>query len=153
VTAFAKRRAGRKDEGDNWGDAEVARTVNGHDAQRTDGGGMLVGVPEVAATLKASGRDGGRTADVEATHVPVLDTYNQAQVDGGVTNTLSTSPTTAVASADAGEPCTLEEPCSRCRELDPPPDGFRYAACGDGVAAPVAHWIGLRLLAAIEEER
>ncbi len=36
---------------------------------------------------------------------------------------------------------------------DPKPDGQRYAACGDGVAAPVAHWIGLRLGPAIAEAR
>lgn len=29
--------------------------------------------------------------------------------------------------------------------FDPQPDGRRYAACGDGVAAPQATWIGLRL--------
>jgi hypothetical protein len=29
--------------------------------------------------------------------------------------------------------------------FDPLPDGRRYAACGDGVAAPVATWIALRL--------
>jgi P27 family predicted phage terminase small subunit len=30
--------------------------------------------------------------------------------------------------------------------LDPLPDGRRYAACGDGVVAPVAEWVGRRLL-------
>lgn len=30
---------------------------------------------------------------------------------------------------------------------DPQPDGRRYAACGDGVVAPVAAWIGRRLAA------
>jgi DNA (cytosine-5)-methyltransferase 1 len=33
---------------------------------------------------------------------------------------------------------------------DPQPDGPRYAACGDGVTASVAEWIGRRLLAATE---
>lgn len=32
-------------------------------------------------------------------------------------------------------------------ESCPPPDGPRTAACGDGVTAPVAEWIGRRLLA------
>lgn len=30
-------------------------------------------------------------------------------------------------------------------ESNPLPDGPRYAACGDGVVAPVAEWIGRRL--------
>jgi len=30
-------------------------------------------------------------------------------------------------------------------EIDPPPDGRRYAAIGDAVTVPVAEWIGKRL--------
>lgn len=31
--------------------------------------------------------------------------------------------------------------------FDPQPDGVRYAACGDGVVAPVGTWIGRRISA------
>ena len=33
------------------------------------------------------------------------------------------------------------------------PDGKRYEACGDGVIAPVAQWIGERLIAHENEKR
>jgi hypothetical protein len=33
---------------------------------------------------------------------------------------------------------------------DPQPDGRRYAACGDGVVAPVAEWIARRLAEVIQ---
>jgi DNA (cytosine-5)-methyltransferase 1 len=36
----------------------------------------------------------------------------------------------------------IEEP----RDGKHPPDGPRYAACGDGVVKPVAEWIGRRLI-------
>ena len=35
-------------------------------------------------------------------------------------------------------------------KVNPLPDGRRYAACGDGVVAPVAEWIGRRLAQAVE---
>ena len=38
-------------------------------------------------------------------------------------------------------------------EPNPRPDGPRYAACGDGVVAPVAEWIGRRLLPHVEAGR
>ncbi len=37
--------------------------------------------------------------------------------------------------------------------FDPQPDGRRYAACGDGVVAPVAEWIARRLAVAVEAEK
>lgn len=78
----------------------------------------------------------------------VVDTYNHAEVEGGVTNTLTKS-SSAVAVAGAGDPA---DELPDVAERDPKPDGRRYAACGDGVAAPVAHWIGLRLLAVMRGE-
>ena len=42
------------------------------------------------------------------------------------------------------------ESSDRCA-LDPPPDGPRYAACGDAVTVPVATWIFERLVAYGEE--
>lgn len=38
-------------------------------------------------------------------------------------------------------------------EPNPRPDGPRYAACGDGVVAPVAEWIGRRLLPHVQAGR
>lgn len=34
-------------------------------------------------------------------------------------------------------------PLEHCSPFDPTPDGRRYSACGDGVVAHVAEWIGL----------
>jgi DNA (cytosine-5)-methyltransferase 1 len=46
-------------------------------------------------------------------------------------------------------PSLADEPCfpHRVDDACPPPDGPRYAACGDGVTASVSHWIGARILA------
>jgi hypothetical protein len=41
------------------------------------------------------------------------------------------------------------EDSDRCA-FDPSPDGRRYAACGDGVVAPVAEWIARRIVAVSE---
>lgn len=92
----------------------------------------------------------------------VLDMYNQTGVmEGGVTPTLSTSPNAAVvpdvvgalhhlanmdvdgAAADPETGALYAE--GQASAFDPRPDGRRWAACGDGVVAPVATWIGLRL--------
>jgi DNA (cytosine-5)-methyltransferase 1 len=40
----------------------------------------------------------------------------------------------------------------RCA-VDPLPDGRRYAACGDGVVAPVSEWIGRRIMTYEKEGR
>jgi hypothetical protein len=116
---FVKRRgAGAGDASpESWGESKVSRTVT-TDAHRQDTPPALV-----AAVA--------------------LDTYNQNEVDGGVTNTLAKSPTTAVMGGAAD--------VAQCA-VDPQPDGRRYAACGDGVAAPQAHWIALRLLAVMRGE-
>jgi hypothetical protein len=165
--AFAKAHgAADAQDAEHWKEGEVARSVNPHDARRSDGGGMLVGYhtdgrpADTTQTVDTLGMDPRvrQTTTIavnrDLTEEPtVLDTYNQSEVEGGVTNTLSTSPTTAVGGQPGAERCTLESPCARCRELDPPPDGFRYAAAGDGVAAPCAHFIGLRINAAIKALR
>jgi hypothetical protein len=130
----------------------------------------------VTHTLTTSG-----SADEDGTGVGVpivLDTYNQNEVEGEVTNTLARTPTTAVAGgslrrdgrrAEVAETITkqvgsettgmfqgavAEDPGETCDEgdycaHDPQPDGRRFAACGDGVASPCAHYIGLRLRAAM----
>jgi hypothetical protein len=126
---FVKRRgAGEGDPyPESWGEADVSRSINAADAHRQDGGPAVV-----------------------------LDVYNQSEVKGDVSHTVYRNPQPVV--LDAASPATAigfrssgiaeGDACS----LDLPPDGFRYAACGDGVAAPCAHWIGLRLLAAMRGE-
>jgi hypothetical protein len=146
---------------ERWEEAEVARSVNTADAHRQDSGPALVAatltrgssspgvnepgrrgeddvniVPAVAATLKDSGVGGGpghartggsRSNDAEATYVAdTLRSHGRPRYEGGV-----------VPEGLDGSACAH----------DPLPDGRRYAACGDGVASPVAHFIGLRMLA------
>jgi len=95
-----------------------------------DGLAGLVVPRRVANTLKASGRDGARTNDVEATYV--VETSNDP-----TEQTFIVGDGVAAGEAD------------RCA-YDPQPDGRRYAACGDGVVANVTEWIGRRLLAVID---
>lgn len=113
----------------------------------------------VANTLKASGVNGGRTTDVETTLVANVGTnqHRARRADADVLNQpepgrhggaevpdrrgRAPAYPNGVRAADGlagsldGSACCVE----------PLPDGRRYAACGDGVVAPVAEWIGRRL--------
>lgn len=134
---FVKRRgAGAGDASpESWGESDVSRTVTA-DAHRQDTPPALV-----TGTLRAAMPSGGSAGDdanaLAVARAVALDTYNQNEVDGGVTNTIAKSPTTVMGGGADVAQCAV----------DPLPDGRRYAACGDGVAAPQAHWIALRLLA------
>ena len=122
VMAYVKRHgAADPTDDERWAEGEVARSINAADAARQDGGPALVSSPTV------------------------LDTYNQSEVEGGVTNTLARAPQTALMAPGEGE-CLEGDACA----WDPAPDSYRYEACGDGVAAPCSHWIGLRLVAVME---
>jgi site-specific DNA-cytosine methylase len=101
----------------------------------------LVVPRRVANTLKASGRDGARTKDVEATYD--VETSNALTAHPSGQRNDPTEQTFIVGDGSAaGE-------ADRCA-YDPQPDGRRYAACGDGVVANVTEWIGRRLLAVID---
>lgn len=142
--------------------ADVAPTLGKNDGARS---GQFMSDGSGVVPVTGSARDGFEESDVADTLLTngsftpsrnaggtlVLDTYNQDEVEGDVTNTLARSPMTAIA---PGEQPAPEQPTGKLPdgrpEMNPPPDGRRYAACGDGVAAPQAHWIGLRLLAVMK---
>lgn len=81
-------------------------------------------MPHVAPTLRGStGNGGGGHKDIE--DLAIADALTRGELPPGA---------------------------DRCA-WDPQPDGRRYAACGDGVAAPHAHWIGLRLARYVRASR
>lgn len=129
VATFVKRHsAASATDGESWGESDVARTVSASNAHRQDSSPALV-----TGTLRAAMPTGGSAGDdanalaVGRATIPI--SSDAAAGRSGV----------AAPGGDVGS-------CS----VDPLPDGRRYAACGDGVAAPQAHWIALRLRAVME---
>jgi hypothetical protein len=167
VATFVKRRgAGAGDASpESWGESDVSRTVTAADAGRQDSPPALVGTLRAAPIKGGSAGDDANALAVARATIPIA---GDAARDGAA----------LTPSADAGGRVRLRDPglgvggdgdpsyqvnasgppsvfatgggdvgsCS----VDPLPDGRRYAACGDGVAAPQAHWIALRLRAVME---
>ena len=124
-----------------------------------------IAIVDVASTLQARGKTGGHSVGAEMAaggHLIPFDTNfsNQASPGGSTSPTLDTRGTHGVAEGMTVRRLTPVE----CERLMGWPDGWtapdgvkasdskRYAACGDGIVAPVAFWIADRIRMIEEEE-
>lgn len=125
-----------------FGGEEIANTVaNGRRGVIDDGTGRgipIVGFDGATHSLTGEGHDASEDGTGRGT--PIV--LGPARPGGEL------MPAVWVEDEDGGRWETCEVGAYGAH--DHQPDGLRFAACGDGVAAPCAHWIGLRLRAAIE---
>ncbi len=122
---------------------------------------------DVAGTLPSNQQGGQRTTDIAGAYVYRKSRRAQSGedaetwVDDGLANTLNqfdtgdTRTTHTVVSSTVRRLTPME--CERLmgwpdgwtdipwNKKDHAPDSRRYAACGNGVVAPVSYWIGARL--------
>jgi DNA (cytosine-5)-methyltransferase 1 len=124
--------------------------------------------PDIAGTLPSNQQGGQRTTDIAGAYVYRKSRRAQSAedaeswVDDGVANTLNQFDTgdTRTTHVVAGSPTVRRLSPMECERLmgwpdgwtdipwnkkDHAPDSRRYAACGNGVVAPVAYWIAARL--------
>lgn len=169
VQTFVERRgAGAGDASpESWGESDVSRTVTA-DSHRQDTPPALV-----TGTLRAAMPSGGSAGDDAnalavaratipiqgdaprdgAARMPSADAEGRVRLrDAGLGVGDNGDPSYAVNAS--GPPSVFVSGAADVGScaVDPAPDGRRYAACGDGVAAPQAHWIALRLLAVMRGE-
>lgn len=94
-------------------------------------------------TPEVAGEEAASTLD-KASRPPLLaeglDTYNQSAT-GDLSSTMATSHQFAAFVDSDGRGWDEGAECA----FDPSPDSRRYQACGDGVVATVAEWIGRRI--------
>ena len=128
----------------------------------------------IAGTLPSNQQGGQRTTDIAGAHVYRKSRRAQSAedaeswVDDGIANTLNQFDTgdTRTTHVVAALPTVRRLTPMECERLMGWPDGWtdipwnkkgqapdsrRYAACGNGVVAPVAFWIGARLAEVLRE--
>lgn len=119
-------RASSLSDDESWSDGPVHPTVNGFD--QGDSRAVARALGQQAGTV-LSNRDGGqRTTDLNTTLVGSLD-----QMRGGPDDNAAQAGHIVSDGLDSG------------RYLPDGLDSGRYRCCGNGVVAPVATWVGLRL--------
>lgn len=129
---------------------------------------------DIAGTLPSNQQGGQRTTDIAGAYVYRKSRRAQSVedaeswVDDGIANTLNQFDTgdTRTTHVVAGAPTVRRLTPTECERLmgwpdgwtdipwnkkDHAPDSRRYAACGNGVVAPVAYWIGARLAEVLRE--
>jgi site-specific DNA-cytosine methylase len=144
ISALDKRRGGADENEASGGQLVVSNTLKG---QRGRGGGgigpeetlLAVHITQTpvsgdqSPTLGSNSRIGVSDAGSVRRLTPTECERLMGWSDGW---TLTHGPSSFAAGAAERDACVV----------DPQPDGYRYAACGDGVATPVAEWIGRRIL-------
>lgn len=143
--------------------------MTSHDMREREwrGVGVNPSNTDVAGTLPSNQQGGQRTTDIAGAYVYRKSRRAQSVedaetwVDDGLANTLNqfdtgdTRTTHTVVSSTVRRLTPME--CERLmgwpdgwtdipwNKKDHAPDSRRYAACGNGVVAPVSYWIGARL--------
>jgi len=133
ITYRKSRRAQSAEDAESWVDDGVANTLNQFDTGDT------------------------RTTHVVTAFAPTVASTLQAQVGRGYAMNAETADGQTVCPTEATVRRLTPMECERLmgwpdgwtdvpwNKKDHAPDSRRYAACGNGVVAPVAYWIGARL--------
>lgn len=154
VAGTLDKRRGGADDNEAQAGQLIVGTITKRVGKGVDSDGL--GMPLIAHTLRAAGFDASEDGSGRGT--PLVLGEPARGSSGSSDHALSRLPSSAdrVDSAPA-HPDRVRTPDGLAgivdgavSAFDPLPDGRRYSACGDGVVAPVAEWIGNRLAAVMD---